>query len=97
MRTASTDLSTCYCWDANPDGPGHCVREPGHTGDHHDWYARPSWNHPGTMWAQAATHAPDSPAPMPPPPKRAAPTVGCFGCGTTQGGCQDPRQHGLTR
>lgn len=41
-----------YCWHQNPVAPGRCVLNPGHVGNHYDWFTRPSWDQPGTEWPQ---------------------------------------------
>lgn len=41
-----------YCWDQNPEAAGRCVLGRGHTGDHYDWFTRPSWDQPGAEWPQ---------------------------------------------
>jgi len=43
-----------YCWSEHPEGGPRCTLEPGHEGDHHDWYARGVWRD----W-------PNVPAPVP--------------------------------
>ncbi|MFG2627310.1 hypothetical protein [Streptomyces sp. NPDC048473] len=50
MKTESTDIISCYCWDKNPEGPGRCTDKPGHKGHHYDPYARSSWDRPGASW-----------------------------------------------
>ncbi|SFX13527.1 hypothetical protein SAMN02787144_1001615 [Streptomyces atratus] len=50
MRDEASDIIPCYCWDVHPQTSARCTREPGHRGDHHDPYARPSWDRPGTSW-----------------------------------------------
>ena len=32
-----------YCWAEHPEGGPRCTLDPGHEGDHHDWYARGAW------------------------------------------------------
>ncbi|MFE5097614.1 hypothetical protein ACFRCI_46935 [Streptomyces sp. NPDC056638] len=41
MKTESTDIMPCYCWDKNPKGRGCCTQKPGHKDDHYDPYAVP--------------------------------------------------------
>ncbi|MCX4786442.1 hypothetical protein OG369_09690 [Streptomyces sp. NBC_01221] len=50
MKTESTDIIPCYCWNMDPRTKARCTLEPGHKGDHYDPYARPSWDRPGTTW-----------------------------------------------
>ncbi|WP_329615671.1 hypothetical protein OG244_23455 [Streptomyces brevispora] len=43
-----------YCWHQNPTAAGHCVLNPGHVGNHYDWFTRPSWAGPCAEWPQKA-------------------------------------------
>ncbi|MFB6987794.1 MULTISPECIES: hypothetical protein [unclassified Streptomyces] len=57
MRTESTDLIPCCCWDMDPETSARCTLEPGHTGDHYDRFTRPSWDRPCVSWpAEDAPH-----------------------------------------
>ncbi|MFF9505464.1 hypothetical protein ACF1BU_18510 [Streptomyces sp. NPDC014724] len=59
MKTESTRIITHCCWDMDPKTYARCTLKPDHTGDHRDWYTRPSWDRPCVSWAaEAAPHQP---------------------------------------
>lgn len=51
--TDETEISVPgQCGDQNPTAAGRCVLNPGHFGNHYDWFTRPSWDKPGAEWPQ---------------------------------------------